>query len=129
MNTRRIRLVAIGLVSGMLVSSLGLPAVSAQATKSGLKAKAKQAETAAMTKWESLTPEQQQHLTQTWKTDVGKAQAKWQSLTPEQQQQAMTAGKAEVQKGRQKWQQLPAGTSPTPTPTPAPATTTAPSTK
>ena len=122
MNTRRIRLVAIGLVSGMLVSSLGLSAVSAQPTKSGLKAKAKQAETTAMTKWESLTPEQQQQMAQNWNTDVAKAQAKWQSLTPEQQQQAVTTGKAAVQKGKQKWQQLPAGTTPAPAPTTAPPT-------
>ena len=119
MNTGRVRLVAIGLVSAMLVSgSLGLPgSVSAQSTKSGIKAKGKEAENRGAAKWESLTPDQKQKLAQTWKMDAAKAEAKWHSLTPEQQQQATATGKADVQKGKQKWQQLPAGSSTPPAPT------------
>jgi hypothetical protein len=116
MTTRRVRLVAIvGLVIGILLSGgLGsLSSVSAQATKSGIKAKARETGQQAMVKWDSLTAEQQQQLAQKWQMDVAKAQQKWESMTPEQQQQALGTAKAGVQKAKGKWQALPQGTTTT----------------
>jgi predicted Fe-S protein YdhL (DUF1289 family) len=36
-----------------------------------------------------------------------KARTRWNSMTPEEQQQALARGKAAAEKGRKKWQSLP----------------------
>jgi len=116
MATRRIRLVAIvGVVSCILVSGgLGsLSSVSAQVSKGGIKSRGKEVGQKSEMKWESLTPEKQKQLGQTWQTDAAQAKQKWQTLTPEQQQQAIAHGKTGSQKGKKKWQELPAGTTST----------------
>jgi hypothetical protein len=109
MTRRSSRIALAGLLSGLLVTGgLGLPQlVSAQPTQTEIKQKAGTAAQKAATKWDSLTPEQQQQLQEKLKLNAEQAQAKWNSMTPEQQQQAKARGKAAGQKARQKWQSLP----------------------
>jgi hypothetical protein len=110
MMTRRSSLMALaGLLSGFLVAGgLGLiQLVSAQPTQTEIKQKGGAAAQKAATKWDSLTPEQQQQLQEKWKLNAEQAQAKWNAMTPEQQQQVAARGKAAAQKARQKWQSLP----------------------
>jgi hypothetical protein len=110
MMTRRSLLIALaGVVSGFLVTgNLVMPRLaSAQPTQTEIKQKSGAAAKKAATKWDSLTPEQQQQLQEKWKLNAEQAQAKWNSMTPEQQQQAQAKGKSAAQKARQKWQSLP----------------------
>ncbi len=110
MMTRRAVMIAL---AGMLVGvvATGVGTASAQATQSGLQQKATKAVTSAQTKWESLTPEQQQAYIADGKMAQAEAKAKWDTLTPEQQaaykDKAVTAGKAKSQKAKGKWQALP----------------------
>ena len=105
--TRRSSLLALaGLVSGILVTGdFSMPRQgSAQPTQTEIKQKAKQGGQKAVTKWDSLSPEQQQQLQDKWKMTAEQAQAKWNSMPPEQQQQAVSRGRSAAQKAQKKWQ-------------------------
>jgi hypothetical protein len=106
MMTRRASLIALaGIVAG--VASIGIGSVSAQATKSGIEAKAKEGATKARMDWQSLPAEQQQKLREEWKMDAEKAQQKWNALTPEQQDAEKQKVAAVADKAQKKWQSLP----------------------
>lgn len=111
MMTRRSSVITLAglLASGLLFAGiLSAPGpVSAQATQTEIKQKAKTQATKAATKWESLTPEQQKKLQDQWKVAADQAEQKWASMTPEQQQQAIGTAKADASKAKKKWQATP----------------------
>lgn len=98
----------IGLSAVLLAANVGAPAlVEAQATKSKVKAGAKQAATQAKIKWESLAAEQQQQVKDAAKVAAAKAKQKWDSLSPEQQQQAIEQMKVGAAQLSAWWAKLP----------------------
>jgi hypothetical protein len=97
----------LGLAGSALAQQPTTPPARQQPTQTELKAKGKAAEQKAHMKWESLTPDQQEHVKTTWKADAEKSQAKWDSMTSEQQQQFVAKAKAGGKKTRDKWQSLP----------------------
>jgi hypothetical protein len=110
MITRRSSLLALaGLASGMLITgTFGLPGqAAAQRTQTEMKQKAKEGAQKAATKWDSLSPEQQQQIQDQWKVTADQAQAKWNAMPPEQQQQAISRAKSAAQKAQKKWQSIP----------------------
>ena len=94
-----------GMPTGVVAVAIG--SVSAQATKSGIEARTKDAAKKTQAEWQSLSPEEQQKFRDQWKVDAEKAQAKWNSLTPEQQDAEKQKVTAAAKKGQQKWQVLP----------------------
>ena len=106
MMTRRASLITLaGMLAG--VATIGIGSVSAQATKSGIETKAKEAASKAQIDWQSLPADQQQKLKEQWKMDADKAQQKWNSMTPEQQDAEKQKVAATADKAQKKWQSLP----------------------
>lgn len=106
MMTRRASLITLaGMLAG--VATIGVGSVSAQATKSGIETKAKEAASKAQIDWQSLPAEQQEKLKEQWKMDADKAQQKWNSMTPEQQATEKQKVAATADKAQKKWQSLP----------------------
>jgi len=82
-----------------------------QPTKSGVKAKARGAAEKGVTKWESLSPEQQEYFKKEARVRGKRAKITgeeyWNSLSAEEQQQAVGRFREGAKKGRKKWQDLP----------------------
>lgn len=80
-------------------------------TKSGIKAKARSTKEKGVTRWESLSPEQQKYFKEEAKVRRKKAKLTgeeyWNSLSAEEQQQAVERSRERAKKGRKKWQDLP----------------------
>lgn len=83
------------------------PPARRQPTKSGIKARARAGAKRAHLKWDSLTPEQQEHLKQDFKATADKAQEKWDSMTAEQQQRFIAKARKGSAKTRAWWKTLP----------------------
>lgn len=104
--TRRASMIALaGMLGGVVTLNVG--GVAAQATKSGIEAKTKDAMQTARTDWQALPAEQQQKLQERWKVDADKAKQKWNAMTPEQQDTEKQKVMAEAGKAQEKWQLLP----------------------
>jgi hypothetical protein len=104
--TRRESLIA---MAGVLVGgvTIGVGSVSAQATKSGVETRAKDAGKRTQAEWQSLSAEEQQKLREQWQMDAEKAQQKWNALTPEQQEAERQKVASAAGKAQKKWQSLP----------------------
>jgi len=105
MNRRASMIALAGMLAGAVTLNVG--GVAAQATKSGIEAKTKDAMQAAKADWQALPAEQQQKLQEQWKVDADKAKQKWNAMTPEQQDTEKQKVMAEVGKAQKKGQSLP----------------------
>ncbi len=76
-------------------------------TKQSIKAHGQSAAQAARTRWQSLSPEQQQLMRQKSSEAVGNAKSYWNSLSPEEQQEALDKAKQRGLKARQRWESIP----------------------
>lgn len=104
------KLVSLIALTGLLVTTgLSTPSLlyAGGLTKSRVKAGARRAGEKSKAKWESLSPEEQQKLTELAQQDEKKAKAKWESLSPEQQQEFKKQAKAGGVRLKKWWDQLP----------------------
>jgi hypothetical protein len=89
------------------VAAAGVGAAYAQPTQQGVENKTKAGAKHVQTKWDSLTPAQQQKLTSNWKMTEADAKTKWDGMSAEQQaaekQKAVAAG----QNTKKKFEALP----------------------
>jgi len=80
-------------------------------TKSGIKERARTATEEGLTRWKSLSPEQQEYLKEEAKVRGKEAKVTgeeyWNSLSAEEQQQFIEHSKEGFKKGRKWWQNLP----------------------
>jgi len=116
MLTRRESLFTLAGLTGtfLVVGSLGL-AGSALAqgsdgsptSRTGIRARARAHQQRAKVKWESLTPEQQEHLQTIFKEEAVVVQKKWQGMTSEQQQEVIAKARAQGRRAQEKWKTLP----------------------
>jgi tRNA/tmRNA/rRNA uracil-C5-methylase (TrmA/RlmC/RlmD family) len=108
--TRRLGLLAVvGLLSGLLVGvTLSSPSLThARATKSRIKARARQIKKATKTKWESLSPEEQERVRAQLQTGAKSAQEQWEAMSAEEQQAVKEKARAGIRRARKAWKKLP----------------------
>jgi hypothetical protein len=98
-------IVVAGMLAGVMATGVGI--ASAQATQSGIEQKAKTGAKHVQTKWDSLTPADQQKYAADWKMTEAEAKAKWDTLTPEQQASEKQKAMAEGKKAKKKFESLP----------------------
>jgi TRAP-type C4-dicarboxylate transport system substrate-binding protein len=95
------------LTAVLFSASLCAPPPADALTKTQVKKRAGESVQTTKDKWESLTPEQQQQVTQRLKVDAEAAKLRWEAMTPDEQQAAKTKAKAGASKARKRWQKLP----------------------